>query len=173
MRSSSAPPERPRRLRRWLRYSWLSRLPLVGSLLRPRRPQPPPRPTCNKALLDLVQLEVRSVPNDPFGMAQAALAVPALAEMAVAMQTPAQVLLHGFSGTSLYAALDPTNSTSQTATLSSPCGVTPNGQLDRNEADTVRTDHADAFFLGLQVTPRDEEGRAQPTDQPTGPAQRE
>ncbi len=57
--SSAAPVARPRRLRRWLRYSWLSHLPLVGHLFRPRKAQPPPRPSRKHTPLDLVQLAGR------------------------------------------------------------------------------------------------------------------
>src|SRR5262249_46628948 len=74
-------------------------------------------------------------------------------------------LLHGFSGTGFIGALDPTNSTSQTATPNGLRGTSPNGPLDHTEADTTRSlplQGADAFFIGLRVTARPEDSLEQP-----------
>src|SRR6266536_1324772 len=158
MRSSSPPVDRPRRLRRWLRYSWLSRLPLVGQLFRPRKPQAPPRPTRKSTALDIVQLEASSVHNDPFGMAQAALIAPALADMAVALQTPAPVLLHGYSGN---------------ATIDWHLDPTPaaHGGTEADASRRAQPDHADAFFVGLRVTARPEDTPEQLADPHKEPVQ--
>ena len=81
-------------LRRWLRHSWISRLPLLGWLRRPAKPQLPPakakRPPHEAELL-----ETRFVPNDPFALAQAAWPGLSLAALFGNIPTPAQVLMGG------------------------------------------------------------------------------
>ncbi|HKB37756.1 MAG TPA: hypothetical protein VKD72_15020, partial [Gemmataceae bacterium] len=148
-------------LRRWLRYSWLSRLPLVGRFFRPHKPKAPPRPTRQTTPLETLQLEVRSVPNDPFGMAQAALGSSALAEMTGTFQTPAQVLLRGWGGGAASSWQDPR------ALQGQPYPGASNG------AELLRPSLSDAYFAPLNVAPRredDNEARpqeAQNKDRPT------
>src|SRR5690242_15450556 len=116
-------------LRRWRARAWLERMPLIGRFFR-RRPETPPhkRP---RIPLACETLEVRSVPNDPFSMAQTALLGGVMVGLPVI--TPAQVLLHGWSG-----------------------GLpTPeiNAQPQQAQLPPADPRALEAYFLGLSVVP--------------------
>src|SRR6266540_6462932 len=72
----------------------------------------------------------RSVPNDPFGMAQAALGATAVAELAGTFQTPAQVLLRGWGGG---------------AAASWQDERAPRGERERDESGLLRPSLSDAY----------------------------
>src|ERR1700730_2333727 len=82
-------------LRHWLRYSWISRLPMTDwyaslqSLLTPKRSSG--RVVVRPVKPALAQLETRFMPNDPFGLIQTALLGPAFS-----LLTPSGVLFHGW-----------------------------------------------------------------------------
>src|SRR5262249_17017901 len=114
--------------------------------------QAPPRPAALRSELNVSQLEVRSVPNDPFGMAQAAGVVPVLALMAPSFQTPSQVLLQG--GAALGTPLDWRLEHAVSAR---------NAQSD-TETQSVRPEGRDAFFVGLNLNLRPTQERERPSE---------
>src|SRR5262245_37289142 len=94
-------------------------------------------------------------------MAQSALGASALAEMAGTFQTPAQVLLHGWSGG---------------AAASWQDVRALQGERERDEAGLLRPSLSDSYFAPLSVAPHredDREARTQETANRLHPAQTE
>src|SRR5438874_13822691 len=80
-------------LRRWLRGSCLSRIPLLRRFFRPCKPQPAPRPLRRRTALGGDFLEDRNVPDYLYALAQTALVGEAALYVAASLRTPEQVLL--------------------------------------------------------------------------------
>src|SRR5262245_14169060 len=84
------------RFRRWLRGTWLGRVPWLRRFLgKADKPALPPKKQ-KFDTFELLQHEARTVANDPVGMAQVALFGGALAELNLRIPTPGQVLLNGW-----------------------------------------------------------------------------
>src|SRR6266542_7093345 len=83
-------------LRRWLRGSCLSRIPLLRGFFRPCKPQPAPKPLRRSTALGGDFLEDRNVPDYIYALAQTALLGESALYVAASLRTPEQVLLHGW-----------------------------------------------------------------------------
>src|SRR6516225_2475028 len=83
-------------VKKWLRHTWISRLPVPDWCQGWHGGLRGPRPRRRALLLACEILENRFPPNDLFGLLQAPL-VPVGVELAAGLQTPAGVLARGWS----------------------------------------------------------------------------
>src|SRR6266542_4020673 len=136
-------------LRRWLRGSCLSRIPLLRGFFRPSKPQPAPKPLLRSTALGGYFLEDRNVPDYIYALAQTALLGEAALYVAASLRTPEQVFLHGWGDTSDEFSVPPTD----------------------RPATPFRADFADTAFINLTVTPSPEDRTPPQEQEPATPTQ--
>src|SRR5262245_15005086 len=122
-------------VRRWLRHSWLARVPLMDRLLTPR-PSPSRPPQRPRIQPQLEELEKIWLPNDPFGIVQGAMIGGPLLDQFGRFATPSQVIWHGWAST---------------ASSSRAPGLMREPSESRSGWTAPGWDRSDVFFTSLRV----------------------